>query len=61
MIAKITGHMALVVASGVSIKITILIPAYKQREHFNDAYSVVYSSQGGHMYRQLIAVTMINI
>ena len=34
-------------------------PEYKQREYFNDADSAVYSSQGGHMHRQLIAVTMI--
>ena len=27
----------------------------------NEAYSDVYSSQGGQMHRQLIAVTMINI
>ena len=34
-------------------------PEYKQRKYFNDADSAVYSSQGGHMHRQLIAVTMI--
>ena len=27
----------------------------------NEAYNVIYSSQGGQMHRQLIAVTMINI